>query len=116
MEYDPMRPIWVQVVAHIKTDLVTGVLKPGEKMPSGRDLALKYTINPNTAARVYQALESEGLCGTRRGLGTFVTADADRIASLRQEMAREALARCLRTLSSLGVSRAEAVRMITEEE
>ena len=73
MQYDPNTPIWLQVMTLLKTDIVTGKSAPGSKLPGGRDLALKYTINPNTAARVYQELEKAGLCETRRGLGTFVT-------------------------------------------
>ena len=100
----------------IKTDIVTGKCPPGAKLPGGRDLALQYTINPNTAARVYQELEKEGLCETRRGLGTFVTQDAARVSTLRQEMARQAVGICLDNLRRLGISREEAARMILKEE
>ena len=116
MEFDAMSPIWKQVVNSIKAELVSGKLQPGDKLPSGRELALKYSINPNTAARVYQELEAEGLCAPRRGLGTFVTADAHRVGLLRQKMARDALERCMHTLESLGVSRQEAAEMILQED
>ena len=116
MEFDPMSPIWAQVVTSIKTELVTGRLQPGDRLPSGRDLALQYTINPNTAARVYQALEQEGLCAPRRGRGPYVPADAERIGALRHEMAREAVQRCMQTLTSLGITRQEAADMILQEE
>ena len=52
MQYDPNSPIWLQVMTAIKTDIVTGRRPPGEKLPGGRELAVQYTINPNTAARV----------------------------------------------------------------
>ena len=89
MEYDPMSPIWLQVVNRIKGAIATGTIGPGEKMPGGRDLAVRFSINPNTAARVYQELERAGLCETRRGMGTYVTGDAERIARLRKQMAPE---------------------------
>ncbi len=116
MEYDPMAPIWLQVVRQIKGKIVTGALPPGAKMPGGRDLAVQYEINPNTAARVYQYLELEGLCETRRGLGTFVTEDAARIRELRSQMAEEALRRFLLSLNDLGMGREDAVRMLAKEE
>ena len=75
MNYDPMTPIWLQVATQIKQQIVTGVLPPGAKLPGGRDLAVQYGINPNTAARIYQEMEREGVCETKRGLGTFVTED-----------------------------------------
>ena len=84
MQFDPMTPIWLQVMTAIQTDIVTGKRQPGEKLPGGRDLALEFSINPNTAARVYQELEKEGLCETRRGLGTFVTGNRDRILALQE--------------------------------
>ena len=114
MQFDPTRPIWLQVMEDIETDIVSGARPPGEKLPGGRDLALTYGINPNTAARVYQELERRDLCETRRGMGTFVTADADRIAALRTELAQLAVNDFLRTMDRLNVSRSETVRMIQE--
>ena len=116
MEYDPMSPIWLQVVQQIKRKIVTGEMPPGSKMPGGRDLAMQYEINPNTAARVYQYLELEELCETRRGLGTFVTENTGRIAELRNQMAEDALRRFLASLEGLGMTREDAVRMLTKEE
>lgn len=116
MQYDPMIPIWLQVMTAIKADIVTGKRQPGEKLPGGRDMALEFTINPNTAARVYQELEKSGLCETRRGLGTFVTEDGERIRQLREEMAHSAVRQCLESLKKLGITGPEAIRMILEEE
>jgi GntR family transcriptional regulator len=116
MDYDPMSPIWLKVVNRIKGAIVTGAIGPGEKMPGGRDLAVQYSINPNTAARVYQELEREGLCETRRGMGTYVTGNAEHIAQLRIRMAEEAADRYLRDLEILGLSHAEAIRLLNEKE
>jgi GntR family transcriptional regulator len=114
MHYDTMSPIWAQVAAQLRTDMATGRLKAGEKLPSGRELAIRCAINPNTAARVYQELEAEGLCETRRGLGTFVTGDAARLDSLRHHMARDAAAEFLRRLEQLGVTPGEALALAQE--
>ena len=116
MEYDPMSPIWLQIVNRIKGSIATGAIGPGEKMPGGRDLALQYSINPNTAARVYQELERAGLCETRRGMGTYVTGDSERIGRLRTQMAADAAERYLRDLQILGLSRADAIRLLKEKE
>ena len=116
MNYDPMTPIWLQVVTLLKQQIVTGRLVPGEKLPGGRDLALQYEINPNTAARVYQALERDGICRTRRGMGTYVTEDETVILKLRDEMALEIVRRFLKDLSGLGLSRTDAIRLIKGEE
>ena len=115
MQFDPMIPIWLQVATRLKQEIVTGARPPGSKLPGGRDLAVEYGINPNTAARIYQELESEGICYTRRGLGTFVTDDAPRIAMLREEMARNAVRRFLREIEPLSLSREALVDMIEKE-
>ena len=96
MEFDANRPIWLQVMKALEMDVITGRRKPGEKLPGGRDLALSYGINPNTAARVYQELERANLCETRRGMGTFVTE--------------------LRSMAQLGETPESAARMILKEE
>ena len=116
MQFDPMRPIWLQVRGEIETSIVTGARAPGEKLPGGRDLAMLYGINPNTAARVYQELEKAGLCETRRGMGTFVIEDTERVAGLRTELARQAVQEFIKKIDALGVSKEEAVRMITDRE
>ena len=59
MQYDANSPIWLQVMNLIRMDIVTGKRAPGEKLPGGRDLAVQFSINPNTAARVYRELESD---------------------------------------------------------
>ncbi len=112
MRFDPMIPIWAQVVEQLQLEMATGRLQPGAKMPSGRDLAVRFTINPNTAARVYQELEALGLCGTRRGLGTFVTEDAGRLQALRRQMAEEALDRFLASLAGLGMTPSDAADLL----
>ena len=116
MNFDPMVPIWLQVATALKREIVTGKIPPGGKLPGGRDLAIRYEINPNTAARIYQELAREGVCQTRRGLGTFVTEDEASIASLRREMAEAALIRFTDELQGLGFSRQDGIRMLMEEE
>ncbi len=114
MRFDAMTPIWAQVVEQLELDMATGRLKPGDKMPSGRDLAVRFTINPNTAARVYQEMEALGLCEPRRGLGTFVTQDAGRLQDLRRQMAEDALNRFLISLAGLGMTPADAADMLAK--
>ena len=116
MNFDPMSPIWLQVATRIKQQIVTGDLPPGSKLPDGRDLALQYGINPNTAARIYQELEREGLCLTQRGLGTFVTESRETVEALREKMARQAVSRFLSDLSGLGLTREDAIELIQKEE
>lgn len=112
MEFDPALPIYLQVMTAIKRDIVTGALSPGEKLPSVRDMAIQYTINPNTAGRVYKELETEGVCFTRRGMGTFVTEDPKKVEEMKEEMAQELVQQFLEGMGRIGVTPEEAVERI----
>ena len=112
VEYNPALPICMQVATSIKRDIVTGKLEPGGKLPSVRDLAIEYTINPNTVSRVYRELEMEDVCFTRRGMGTFVTEDLEKIVQMKEEMATELTKQFLDGMRQLGFSREESIHFI----
>ena len=69
-------PFYEQIKLQIKTRISLGVVKPGEPLPSIRELATILIINPNTVARAYRELEREGFIYTRKGKGCFVTDDS----------------------------------------
>ena len=116
MEFSNVVPIWMQIANRIRGEIVSGQIAPGSKLPGSRDLALQYSVNPNTAARVYQELEKQGMCETRRGLGTFATTDEARISAARREAASAIIALCLKQLTSLGYTDQQAREMIIKGE
>jgi GntR family transcriptional regulator len=66
-------PIYLQIVQQVKYLVASGRLVPGEEMPPIRVLAERLLINPNTVARAYRELETEGIVVKRRTAGTFVS-------------------------------------------
>ena len=116
MEYNSSLPIYLQAANSIKQDIVTGNQSPGASLPSERDLAVEYTINPNTVSRVYKELEMEGVCFTRRGMGTFVTEDPERVQQLKEEMAGTLIREFLEGMEQLGFSRAQAIGLLEKEQ
>jgi GntR family transcriptional regulator len=66
------RPVYQQIMDHIKRDIALGRLAWGEKLPTVRQLAARLAINPNTIAKAYRRLEQEGIITTKPGAGTFV--------------------------------------------
>ena len=112
MEFHSALPIYLQVMSFIKRDIVNGTLKPGDKLPSVRDTAIQYAINPNTVSRVYPELEIEGISYTKRGMGTFVTEDKDKICQMRAEMAQELVSGFLEGMGQLGITAKEAIELI----
>lgn len=59
MRYENDRPIYLQVIEDISRRLIQGELALGEKLPSVREMAVQYQINPNTASRVYKEMEEQ---------------------------------------------------------
>ena len=116
MEYNSALPIYLQVANVIKRDIVTGKLELGEKLPSVRELAVAYTINPNTVSRVYKELELEDVCFTRRGMGTFVTQDPEKVKTMKREMAGTLIYEFLEGMKQLGFTQEEAIKVLEQSE
>lgn len=74
MQIDKMsgKPLFEQVVLGIKEDVLRGILEPGDKIPSVREMATQLVINPNTISKAYKVLEEDDVIVTVRGKGTFV--------------------------------------------
>lgn len=67
-------PIYAQIERGLRAAIAAGRLKPGDQLPTVRELAVELRVNANTIARVYSELERGGVFETRRGVGTFVRA------------------------------------------
>jgi GntR family transcriptional regulator len=97
--------IYDQVVRQIKFGIAHGRLRPGERVPSVRELSKQLTINPNTVARAYRQLQDEGVLEGVRGLGLQVTRGAlVQCQSERLELIRERLREALREARNSGLS------------
>src|SRR6185295_14709634 len=67
-------PIYAQVERGLRAAIAAGRLKPGDQLPTVRELAVELSVNANTVSRVYVDLERAGVIETKRGVGSFVTA------------------------------------------
>jgi GntR family transcriptional regulator len=65
-------PIYYQLIRQIKHAVTSGIMNPGDQMPTVRDLAARLVINPNTVARAYRELVRDGVLTATQGGGTFV--------------------------------------------
>ena len=72
LDYRDSRPIYTQIIDGIREQIITGVLQPGDKLPSVRELASTLAINPNTIQRAYRRLEAEAWIAKVPGKGCFV--------------------------------------------
>jgi len=72
LDYRDARPIYAQLISGFQEQIVSGILQPGDKLPSVRELAGQLAINPNTIQRAYRELEHDGWIATVAGKGCFV--------------------------------------------
>lgn len=98
-------PIYEQIIWKIKELRLKGVLRPGEKLPSVRELSAMIIVNPNTVSKAYQELERQGVIETRHGKGTFVSETMSNTQDIRQwEAIKERLQRVVIDAIYAGIS------------
>ena len=86
-------PAYLQLVHQVRRAIRLGMLRPGDQLPTVKEVVTKLTLNPNTVLHAYRQLDLEGLVEGRQGVGTFVAADAaplppDEVRSLRSSLDR----------------------------
>jgi GntR family transcriptional regulator len=77
-------PIYAQLERGLRAAMATSRLRPGDQLPTVRQLAVELKINANTVARVYADLERAGAIETKRGVGSFVTASPEKARPVRE--------------------------------
>ena len=109
---DSDRPIFLQIVERIQTDIISGVYQPGDKLPSVRELAGIAAVNPNTMQRALSELERTGLVYSHRTSGRFITEDTQMIKNLKASLAEEKITEFFENMSKLGFARSEVFALI----
>jgi DNA-binding transcriptional regulator YhcF (GntR family) len=110
-DLDSDRPIFTQIIETIQKNIVSGVLQPGEKLPSVRCLAGEASVNPNTVQKSYSELERMGLVSSQRTSGKFITEDIEMIERTKKEMARTIVDDFLKNMSQLGFTEEQALSL-----
>ncbi|WP_344134984.1 GntR family transcriptional regulator [Saccharopolyspora halophila] len=81
---------YVQIVQQVKQAMRLGLLEPGDRLPTAREVVEATAVNPNTVLKAYRELERDGLVEARRGVGTFVTRSlANELTTAEGPMRRE---------------------------
>jgi GntR family transcriptional regulator len=105
-EWNDRQPIYRQLRDRVVAMILDGVLKEGDPLPSVRNVAAEYRVNPLTVLKGYQELVDEQLVETKRGLGMFVTAGARNrlLQGERQKFLAQEWPRIAETIQRLGVT------------
>ncbi len=108
-------PAYRQVIDQILGGIASGVLSPGEQLPTVRQLAVDLAINPNTVVRAYRELEIRGVLTTQQGIGTFITRKTVRPDEVeRQRQLTQLVAEFMSRAGAAGFSAEDVVGRIQE--
>jgi GntR family transcriptional regulator len=113
-DLDNSRPIYLQLMERIQQDIIAGVYKPGDKLPSVRDLALSASVNPNTMQKALSELERSGLVFSQRTSGRFITEDMNMLKNIKRELASEHIRQFFEKMTLLGFNDEEILELIQE--
>ena len=109
-------PVYRQMVDQVKYYVASEALKPGDQLPSIRELAQRLAINPTTVVRVYNDLEHEGVIEMRHGKGAFVTASSRRMNAAERKQTLRQLARQLAVEAvQMGAPASQVLKIVWEE-
>ena len=102
-------PIYIQLLDYIKTYIISGEIKSGEKLPSVRELATLFKVNPNTMQKALIELEEEGLIYTERTNGKFVTNNQKIIDKIKKDYAQNIIDEYFSNMKKIGINKNEAI-------
>ena len=105
-------PIYLQIVKHIKSGIVSGTITSGDEVPSRRVLSALLGVNPNTIQKAYKILEDDGLMESRSGAKSYMTFGQDEIATVRKQLLESDAAAIITSLKQMGLNKEEALAII----
>ncbi|WP_294405338.1 GntR family transcriptional regulator [uncultured Clostridium sp.] len=111
-DFSDDRPIYLQLMEQIQLKIICGTYKPGEKLPSVRDIASEASVNPNTMQKALTELERTGLVSSRRTSGRFITEDSNMINTMRNDLAKDQINNFLKNMAKIGYSKEEAIKLV----
>lgn len=112
LNFRDSKPIYEQVEDGIRKLVVNNLIAADEKLPSVRELASKYALNPNTVSRAYRELEEQGYIYTLNGKGTFVAAN-EKVNDMRKEELLQQFDELVKELSFLMVPTEQLVERVS---
>ena len=107
LAFDDRTPIYRQIILQFNRAFVRGDIKPGDRIPSIRELSALLRVNTNTIQRVYQEMERDGIISSKRGTGYYFTEDTKMTDKMRKELTSESVQRFVDEMCALGLNKNE---------
>ncbi|MGL4521381.1 MAG: GntR family transcriptional regulator [Bacilli bacterium] len=112
MLFNDREPIYLQIIRTFKRKIVNGDYKPGEPIPSRRELATLWKVNANTVQRAYKEMEESGVIQTDRNVPSVITLNKTVLDGIREELIREAVSQFVESLAHIAVPKNEALQLV----
>ena len=114
LDYRDPLPIYEQLKQECKRLILSGIIAPGDKLPSVRDLAQEAAVNPNTMQKALSELERSGLIYSQRTSGRFITEDKELIHQMKKELAAAEVSAFVAHMKQLGITPEEIRQLLAE--
>ena len=115
-DFNNETPIYLQIIEEIKQRIINGRYVANQKIPSVRDLALEFEVNPNTIVKALSELENNGLIYTDRTNGKFVTTKLELIKSVKNDEINKRIDEFFHSMEQLGLDRQEIIKKLKGRE
>ena len=112
LTFDNNIPIYIQLLEYMKIYLISGVFKSGDKLPSVREFATIFKVNPNTMQKALSELESMKLIYTERTNGKYVTKNTKLIEKLKDEYAMTLAKSYFEGMKRIGLGKADTIKYL----
>ena len=109
------KAVYLQIADRLTKSVLSGEYKPGEQIPSVRQLALEAAVNPNTVQHAFTELENNGLIISKNTVGRFVTNDEAIIEECRNDLAKSIAEDFIKNMSHLSITPEQEIKIIEEE-
>lgn len=113
--FDKRDPIYLQVIHHFKKRIVSGDFRPGEELPSRRQLANEMKINPNTVQRAFSEMEDQRLIYTEPNKPSKITEDPAVLQLLKKEWLNQAISQFVSAIDPVDISLDELLALVEEQ-
>ena len=115
VEFNNREPIYIQIISHIKKQLICGTLKCDDIIPSRRELALLLNVNANTVQRAYKEMEAMNIIRTDRNSPSTIIVDENQLLKMKKEYIRDNFLIFKENMKAIEVSKDEVIDIVKEQ-
>lgn len=115
IQFNKRDPIYLQLIDYFREKLVSNQIKPGEELPSRREIARKFNINPNTVQRAFSEMEEMSWIYTEPHRPSRVTQDVELIQKIKKDFVRRAVEEFVSSIRTIDISYDEITELVEKE-